>query len=75
MQEKSCVFMGAIPTGALFFMRLENAFLLSNKGDIIEIISQYDNLENDLIAWCRFKGENFQKNFLLRITIAHILLM
>ena len=54
MQEKSCVFMGAIPTGALFFMRLENAFLLSNKGDIIEIISQYDNLENDLIAWCRF---------------------
>ena len=61
MQEKSCVFMGTIPTGALFFMRLENAFLLSNKGDIIEIISQYDNLENDLIAWCRFKGENFQK--------------
>ena len=37
MQEKSCVFMGAIPTGALFFMRLENAFLLSNKGDIIEM--------------------------------------
>ena len=65
MQEKSCVFMGAIPTGALFFMRLENAFLLSNKGDIIEIISQYDNLENDLIAWCRFKGENFQKKFYL----------
>lgn len=66
MQEKSCVFMGAIPTGALFFMRLENAFLLSNKGDIIEIISQYDNLENDLIAWCRFKGENFQKKFSLK---------
>ena len=61
MQQKSCVFMGNIQTGQLFFMRLENAFLLSQNGDIIEVISQYDNLENDLIAWCRFKGELFLK--------------
>ena len=53
--------MGNIQTGQLFFMRLENAFLLSQNGDIIEVISEYDNLENDLIAWCRFKGELFLK--------------
>ena len=53
--------MGNIQTGQLFFMRLENAFLLSQNGDIIEVISEYDNLENDLIACCRFKGELFLK--------------
>ncbi len=55
--------MGTIPTGPLFFMRLENAFLLSSKGDLIEVISQYDNLDNDLIVWSRFKGELFLEKF------------
>ncbi|BDB64267.1 hypothetical protein T36_0715 [Helicobacter cinaedi] len=57
--QKSCVFMGALPLGAFFFMRLENAFLLSLKGAEIELISDFDNLENDIIMWCRFKGEEF----------------
>lgn len=59
MAQKSCIFMGEIPIGAYFFMRLENALLLANQGDLIEIISDYDGLENDLCAWIAFKGEEF----------------
>lgn len=59
MVQKSCIFMGEIPIGAYFFMRLENALLLANQGDLIEIISDYDGLENDLCAWIAFKGEEF----------------
>lgn len=57
--EKSCIFMGEIPSGALFFMRLSNAFLLSKNGDFIEIVSNYDNLERDISAWAKLKGEKF----------------
>lgn len=57
--SKSCVFMGALPASTLFFMRLENAFLLTEKGALIEVVSDVDNLENDLIMWCAFKGEEF----------------
>ena len=57
--QKSCIFMGSLPIGAFFFMRLENAFLLVSKGDIIEVVSDWDNLENDLSMWCAFKGEEF----------------
>ena len=51
--------MGGLPLGTLFFMRLENAFLLTEKGALIEVVSDVDNLENDLIMWCAFKGEEF----------------
>ncbi len=51
--------MGSLPPQSLFFLRLENAFLLSQKDTFIEIVSEYDNLENDLLMWCRFKGEEF----------------
>lgn len=37
--------MGALPLGTFFFMRLENAFLLSSQGAEIELISDFDNLE------------------------------
>ena len=42
-----------IPLGKLFFLRLENVFLLANTGDTIEILSRLDNLESELISWCR----------------------
>lgn len=51
--------MGDLPAQSLFFMRLENAFLLSPQNSIIEISSDVDNLENDLKIWCHFKGEAF----------------
>ena len=51
--------MGGLPLGALFFMRLENAFLLTQIGALIEVVSDFDNLENDLAMWCAFKGEKF----------------
>lgn len=57
--QKSCVFMGSIPIGALFFMRIENMLLLSQSDTYIEIISDLDNLERDINLWCRFKGEEF----------------
>lgn len=40
-------------------MRVENALLLESSGNIIEILSDFDNLENDIIAFCRLKGEEF----------------
>ncbi|TLD95728.1 DUF455 family protein [Helicobacter jaachi] len=57
--HKACIFMGELVPSTLFFMRLENAFLLAQQNTIIEIVSQHDNLERDLMMWCRFKGEEF----------------
>lgn len=51
--------LGQIELGKAFFLRLENAFLLAKKDDVIELVSDFDNLEADLTAWCRFKGEVF----------------
>ncbi|MCX2717522.1 ferritin-like domain-containing protein [Helicobacter sp. MIT 21-1697] len=60
MQDsKSCIFMGCLPVGTLFFMRLENALLLTQQGTLIEVVSDRDNLENDISMWCAFKGEEF----------------
>ena len=53
------IFLGDIPIGKSFFFRIENALLISNKDDIIEIVSFYNNLENDLKSYCIFKGEIF----------------
>lgn len=53
------IFLGDIPIGKSFFFRIENALLVSKKDDIIEIISFYNNLENDLKSYCIFKGEIF----------------
>lgn len=58
---KSVCFMGGLPLGTLFFMRLENAFLLTQIGALIEVVSDWDNLENDLMMWCAFKGEAFKE--------------
>lgn len=60
------IIMGDIPLGKMFFLRLENAFLLAQKGDIFEVLSDYDNLENDLLAWCSLKGEAFLEKIALK---------
>lgn len=56
---KSCLFIGDLPLDSLFFLRLENAFLLSENGAYIEVISNRDDLEYDLSVWAKFKGEGF----------------
>lgn len=65
--------MDTIPLAKLFFLRLENAFLLVNTDDTIEILSSFDNLESDLISWCRFKGESFLHTTSLRHCVAYTL--
>ncbi|MDE5602558.1 MAG: DUF455 family protein [Helicobacter sp.] len=57
--QKSCIFMGNLSLGTLFFLRLENAFLLAEEGSFVEVISCFGNLESDLKMWCSFKGEAF----------------
>lgn len=59
MQNKHSIIMEKTPLGKLFFLRLENALLLGQKGDSYEILSDFDDLEQDLKAWCVFKGEQF----------------
>ncbi|RDU58348.1 ferritin-like domain-containing protein [Helicobacter sp. MIT 99-5507] len=51
--------MDDVPISKPFFLRLENAFLLASTNDFIEILSAYDNLEQELVSWCNFKGEKF----------------
>lgn len=53
------IFLGDLPIGKSFFFRIENSILISNKDDILEIVSFHDNLENDLKSYCIFKGETF----------------
>ena len=64
------IFMGEIPLGKLFFMRLENAFLLAPNHCVIEVVSDFDCLESELDAWCRLKGEKF----LLKTPLKHCFL-
>ena len=42
------IFLGDLPIGKSFFFRIENSIRISNKDDILEIVSFHDNLENDL---------------------------
>ncbi|MDE6044742.1 MAG: ferritin-like domain-containing protein [Helicobacter sp.] len=62
-----------IPLGKLFFLRLENAFLLADTGDTIEILSRFDHLESELISWCRLKGESFVQKTALKGCFAYLL--
>lgn len=65
--------MGQIALGKAFFLRVENAFLLAKRGDTIEILSDFDDLESDLISWCRFKGERFIEKKPLKNAFAYTL--
>ncbi len=60
------LFMGDIPLGKLFFLRLENAFLLAQCEEVIEIVSDYEYLEKDLISWCAYRGERFLQKLPLK---------
>ncbi|MDY3113615.1 MAG: DUF455 domain-containing protein [Helicobacter sp.] len=71
---KNTIFMGGIPLGKLFFMRLENALLLAKNSEIVEIVSDFDNLENEIKSWCKFKGEEFLEKKILRNCFAYLIL-
>ncbi|MGI0406037.1 ferritin-like domain-containing protein [Helicobacter himalayensis] len=58
-QQTHSLILDSLPLGKLFFLRLENAFLLAQKGDCIALTSKLDNLEHELLSWCQFKGERF----------------
>lgn len=73
MQHKHSLIMGDIPLGKLFFMRLENAFLLMESSDVIEVLSDYGNLATELKAYARFKGEEFIDVKTLKLGFAYYL--
>lgn len=53
------IFTGDIPPSKALFLRLENAFLLANMYEIIEIVSLKANIEVELHGWARLKGHLF----------------
>lgn len=67
------IFTGNLPPSKALFLRLENSFLLSNQGEIIEIVSQKANIETELRAWAKLKGhlylgrENLKQQFSYKI--------
>lgn len=50
------IFTGNLPPSKALFLRLENAFLLANSFEIIEIVSQKANIETELRGWAKLKG-------------------
>ena len=67
------IFMGEIPLGKLFFIRLENAFLLAVENARLEVVSDFDNLEPELNAWCHLKGEKFIQKIPLKHCFSYTL--
>ena len=47
---------GNISPSKELFLRLENTFLISSSGDIIEIISLRSNIETELRGWAKLRG-------------------
>ncbi|AXX85331.1 ferritin-like domain-containing protein [Aliarcobacter skirrowii] len=50
------IFTGDIPPSKALFLKLENAFLLANTHEIIEIVSQKANIETELRGWAKLRG-------------------
>ncbi|OCL81935.1 ferritin-like domain-containing protein [Arcobacter porcinus] len=50
------IFTGHLPPSKALFLRLENAFLICNTYEIIEIISFKEFIETELRAWAKLKG-------------------
>ncbi|OCL94230.1 ferritin-like domain-containing protein [Arcobacter porcinus] len=50
------IFTGNLPPSKALFLRLENAFLICNTYEIIEIVSFKEFIETELRAWARLKG-------------------
>lgn len=53
------IFTGDLPPSKALFLKLENAFLLANIYEIIEIISLKANIEIELQGWAKLKGHLF----------------
>lgn len=60
------IFIGNLPIGKALFLKLENAFLLSNKDDILEIVSTSEHIELELMSWCKLKGYIFLDKTILK---------
>jgi hypothetical protein len=45
-----------LPPSKELFLKLENAFLISNRYEIIEIVSLKPNIEIELMGWAKLKG-------------------
>lgn len=73
INHSASVILGDIALGKAFFLRLQNAFLLANKGDIIEVLSDFDNLESELTSWAHFNGEKFLYKKPLKNTYSYYL--
>ncbi len=50
------IFTGMLPPSKELFLKLENAFLISNRYEIIEIVSLKSNIEIELMGWAKLKG-------------------
>lgn len=50
------IFTGHIPPSKELFLKLENAFLVANQNEIIEIVSFKSNIEIELRGWAKLKG-------------------
>ncbi len=50
------IFTGILPPSKALFLRLENAFLLADMYEIIEIVSLKANIEIELQGWAKLKG-------------------
>ncbi len=67
------IFTGNLPPSKALFLRLENSFLLSNQGEIIEIVSQKANIETELRGWAKLRGhlylgrENLKQQYSYKI--------
>ncbi|MCT7433584.1 ferritin-like domain-containing protein [Aliarcobacter cryaerophilus] len=67
------IFTGDIPPSKALFLKLENAFLLANTHEIIEIVSQKANIETELRGWAKLRGhlylgrENLKQQYSYKI--------
>ncbi len=73
MNHSISIFTGNLPASKVLFLKLENAFLLANKNEIIEIVSQKANIETELRGWARLRGhvylgrENLKQQYSYKI--------
>jgi len=67
------IFIGNIPPSKELFLKLENAFLVADTHQIIEIVSLKSNIEIELRGWARLRGhlylgrENLKEQYSYKI--------
>lgn len=54
--HNNVIFLGDLPVGKALFLKMENAFLRSQKDDILELVSTNEHIEIELLSWCNLKG-------------------